>query len=334
MHGLVDKKKPFFFSDFFFLGASCDEAASAVMAMAPSAVMATTLNSQSCTALPCNDRIKGWQSNQCLKFTANNAAATRKDTNTCATDVATESRFRTTATAPAATCPSLACVDATKCVPGAVSTSHDSIAEVCLANGASCGTGLQCQAGDCLKSPGQGCSANSECSTNICAGAATKCCNTACSSPCFDCAVSGLPAGQCAGTCSTAAGCGNAACPAVLCQNKVKGWGGMNSRTCEFYTTNTPSGVCTSRNDGALTFPAQGACAATSNLNYCLGATLDTTSFVCANAACRKTTTCQNGAAKPTVLGDVCFVAFETGACTGGDVCDATGQCKQAFGTT
>jgi hypothetical protein len=299
-----------------------------------------TFNSQSCALLACNGIVKGWNGASCERYTASLTVPICKPTGTCATSIATDFAFCTNpvssapVTSAGSTCPSLTCAAdgaSPKCTPGAAGTSHDSIAEVCETDGTSCGTNFVCNAGSCKLDAGQTCAANSDCALNICGGAVGKCCNVPCTGPCYDCGISGL-IGQCAGTCNTATGCANGLCPAVVCSNKVKGWSGANARFCEFYTGNTPSGVCSSRSDTSLVPALRGGCAATTNLDYCLGAPTST-AIACADAACKRPGACLEGAAVPTVAA-VCLVNREPGMCSGGRVCSATGACLRDFGAT
>jgi hypothetical protein len=213
----------------------------------------------------CNNVLKGWAGNACQRFTANNAAAICKSDNTCATNVnlpTLDFPYCQASAATVASCPSMACVDPMKCVAGQQSSTGDTIAEICKADNSVCGTNLVCAAGACKTANGIACGTDPDCASGHCGGAVKKCCSTSCNSPCFDCAVSGFPAGACTGTCNTAGGCTNSGgCSPVACQNKVKGWA-SNNRACEFYSSNTPSGVCTSRSDSSLMGMALGACAA------------------------------------------------------------------------
>lgn len=164
------------------------------------------------------------------------------------------------------------------------------------------------------------CAASSECVSTICGGNVPTCCAVACPSVCYSC----QGGASCVPACNSATGCAPLAasgCPTnIACRDRVAGWSGAR---CEWYSADSP-GKCSNG----------GGCTTMSQYEYCDGAPRGgaTSSVACGSTACRRTSACQRGDAKPAGVADVCFTDSLQHGCAAGQACDAQGTCKKNFG--
>jgi hypothetical protein len=169
------------------------------------------------TPIACTDRIKGWSTNTCLKYTEDAPGRCLESTLGCTTSTSYEycqykltGPLTETASSVTATCPSLSCIDATKCQAGAAASANDDITEVCKTNQQTCGGSQVCDGGaNCVTPEASGascfqasydkpCAAGlNTCQTSYQGGNSKFCCQT--STQCHNPANPATGCGTCAG---------------------------------------------------------------------------------------------------------------------------------------
>jgi hypothetical protein len=326
-----------------------------------------------CTAIiPCTTVVAGWSGNSCDRWgnagaarctTAGNCA-TASDVSLCGTSASNTANTRVSL----ATCDT-ACVDATKCVPGSLIATADTVAEVCKidSDAGSCAD-IQCSnfvkgwAGNACQLYGASPRIGRCNSTGACFGASSpSALTTFCSSPST---VLTCPSAACINTSacvansapSTVATLGQvchinadiAGCTDIDCRTTVKGWNGAR---CERYnmihdgyclasaTCDTNTARCATAANVVVATAATCPSTQCRDLTKC-GVNSDATqadspSKVCLlnvpSAAC-STYTCTNQLAG--LSGAQCLQYDRNGAgfCTSGGVCETT--CDLAFQQT
>jgi hypothetical protein len=135
---------------------------------------------------------------------------------------------------------------------------------VARANGASCGNGLACQGGNCLKQNGQGCVASGECSSSVCEPSRAICCSTSCG-PGQRCTASGQgceSSQQGPGSaCTVASQCVTGNCVDGVCCDSTCG------NICEACNNPGSSGICSFRQADACPTTGQ-TCVARGQCNF------------------------------------------------------------------
>ena len=252
--------------------------------------------------IDCNNRIQGWTSTDCLKYTADRTGVQACSAGTCATTT-TYSLCSTQPTTTAITggpCVDINCRILTGCSPNNFVAGQLARGSVCDISGSTmCGPGLVCRTNGMCALPaaanGAACSTPDDCTSGFCSPQ-NVCCNEACTSPCGSCNQATF-VGTCRPTCMTMGGCPNAACPSLTCAGITKGFQ-AGTGICEKYTANTAQGVC------LTTAPA---CAATNDYQFCYGTV--TPHFTCATSQCNKACAMGNNAATQyPMLSSVCNI--------------------------
>jgi len=275
-----------------------------------------------CTDVACNNKALGWMGAACEFYSGADEGRCKTD-GTCgaSNDLTLCGSDRWTPTTTAAkTCGATDCLAANVCNAGD-DTSAYSQSNICLSGGEACSGGTCSTGGVCLKSNGQTCTQDSECSSNLCRngpGAQKYCCSSDCHRGCGNCQ---------SGTCvaCSGGGCNASMCPTdtdIFCQDKLAGFVGLECRVYTEDQTNVQAcgltGLCAANNDYHLCTSAASTLAHVSP------------AAPCGETACRNVGNCVKGTSQTTIPFNVaCDESGAVNGCTGGDVCRTGATCQE-----